>query len=67
MSNPLGLPPPPGGDETKVPGLLASGIVITLVAFVIVVLRMYARAVIIRKVGWDDHTIVLAMVGQRPV
>ena len=56
------LPPPPGGDHSKARQLLASIVFSTILALIAVLLRMYARVKLIRNVGWDDYTIVTAMV-----
>ncbi|KAK0610914.1 hypothetical protein B0T14DRAFT_413473, partial [Immersiella caudata] len=50
--------PPPDGDADKGPILLAVTIVTTMVALIIVALRMFVRIKIVKNVGWDDHTIV---------
>lgn len=60
-SNPLGLPAPPGGNQTKAPSLLVSTIFTTLLALIVVIMRMYARIAVISNVGWDDYTIVIPM------
>lgn len=62
MSDAPALPIPPGGDQNKAPGLLASNIFTTVLALVLVTLRFYARMVIISNLGWDDYTIGLSMV-----
>jgi hypothetical protein len=38
-------------------------IVFTIIAFIVVVLRWYTRAVLIRAVGREDFLIALSMVG----
>ena len=60
----MDIPPPPDGDRNKGPGMLAATIFITNLALITVVLRMYARYFILHNVGWDDHTIVIAMASE---
>lgn len=60
MSDFQALPPPPGGDQNKAAGLLVSTIFTTILALITVVMRVYSRVVVIRNVGWDDYTIVIA-------
>ena len=33
---------------------------LTAITLVFVVLRFYTRAIVLRQVGWDDHTFVLS-------
>ena len=61
MSDAPALPPPPGGDQNKAPGLLAASVFTTLLALVLVTLRFYTRIVVISNLGWDDYTIGLSM------
>ncbi|KAK4443032.1 hypothetical protein QBC34DRAFT_214792 [Podospora aff. communis PSN243] len=56
MSSPKDTPPP-DGDADRGPVLLAVTIVTTMVALIVVALRMFVRVKIVKNVGWDDHTI----------
>lgn len=56
------LEPPPGGDHNKGPAFLAVSLTTTIVALTFVGLRIYVRTRIVRALGWDDWTIVLAMI-----
>lgn len=56
------MPPPPGGDHTRGPDTYGAVIPITILSTAFVLARMYTRINVIRSVGWDDHTIVLAQV-----
>lgn len=54
--------PPPGGDQNRGDALLiVIGISLTLVV-VTLLLRMYARLIIVRLTGWDDYTIIASTV-----
>ena len=54
--------PPPGGDRSHGPLLLGTSLVTFVAVLVSVCARMFTRTFIIRQVGWDDYTIVLAAV-----
>ena len=54
--------PPPGGDESRAGSFIALTVTTTGVAGVFVAVRMYTRLAISRAVGWDDYTIILALV-----
>ncbi|KAI9747112.1 MAG: hypothetical protein M1815_004617 [Lichina confinis] len=64
-----GLPPPPGvtsnfvdppGDGTSIIIVCAIELVLTTV---ILLLRMYTRIFVNRRVWWDDYTMILAWIG----
>ncbi|MCJ1390204.1 hypothetical protein MMC18_003062 [Xylographa bjoerkii] len=55
--------PPPGGDQDVSGGLLATTILVTVLATVVVSLRMLTKIWIVKRVGWDDWTILLAFLG----
>lgn len=57
-------PPTANGDENRQGGLIATAIVLTVLASVVVALRMITRIWIVRNVGWDDYTIVCAAIGK---
>lgn len=61
MSSPA--PPSPNGDENRQGGMLATTFVVTVLASVVVALRMATRIWIVRNVGWDDYTILFATIG----
>ena len=55
--------PPPDGDVNIGYKLTATVIVTFGLAAIAVTMRMYARARLVRKVGWDDWLILFAVVG----
>lgn len=56
-------PPPQYGDENRQGGILATTFTVTILASVVVALRMGTRIWIVRNVGWDDYTILCAALG----
>lgn len=56
-------PPPHNGDENRQGGILATTFIVTIIACMAVALRMGTRMWIVRSVGWDDYTILLAAFG----
>lgn len=56
-------PPPSNGDENRQGGILVTTFVVTVLASVVVALRMATRIWIVRNVGWDDYTILCATIG----
>lgn len=54
--------PPPMGDEDRGPGMIATTIVVSVLADIVVCTRMWIRVRMIKQVGWDDWTIVAAAV-----
>lgn len=62
MSEMQQMPPPPGGDRSRGPDVYGAVIPITVLSTAFVLARMFARIKLIKNVGWDDHTIVLAQV-----
>ncbi|KAL8782218.1 MAG: hypothetical protein Q9213_005584 [Squamulea squamosa] len=55
--------PPPYGNIDLGPGLIASTVVLVAVSAIVVALRIATRWWIVKSVGWDDITIVLAILG----
>lgn len=55
--------PPPYGDLDLGPGIIASTTVLVAVSAIVVALRVATRWWIVKSIGWDDITIVLAVVG----
>ncbi|MCJ1428622.1 hypothetical protein MMC29_006532 [Sticta canariensis] len=55
--------PPPDGDQNRSGGLFATTLLVTCLAIILVTLRMIVRISIVKKVGWDDVTIILAALG----
>lgn len=53
---------PLDGDQDRSRGLLATTLLVTSLAIILVTLRMMVRIWIVKKVGWDDWTIILAAV-----
>ena len=64
MSSPIPtpLPPPPGGDENRGYQVLIVLIVTFTAAFIPVCLRVWVRSRMVGSLGWDDYTIIGAMV-----
>ncbi|KAL8801052.1 MAG: hypothetical protein Q9182_004744 [Xanthomendoza sp. 2 TL-2023] len=58
---PLGTPPP-DGDRHRGADIIVTQFVFTSIATVLVCLRLYVRAKITRKVGWDDILIAIALI-----
>lgn len=61
-----GLPPLPP-DINQGPMMLRAVWIMTGIAAVIVILRLYVQLRIIRKVGLSDYLMILALVGQLPI
>ncbi|KAL8833703.1 MAG: hypothetical protein Q9176_007859 [Flavoplaca citrina] len=61
MSSPAPLPP--NGDENRQGGVIITTYLVTVLASVVVALRMATRIWIVRNVGWDDYTILFATIG----
>lgn len=57
-------PPPPAGDETRGPLIIAMLMLFFGLASIIVCLRLAGRVWINHTVGWDDATIAIAQVNQ---
>ena len=55
--------PPPQGDVNVSGGLLGTTILVTVISIVIVALRFATRIWIVKRVGWDDWTILFACLG----
>ncbi len=53
---------PAGGDQNKAPGLLALTWIEFSISLIVVVLRLFTRALIVRHVGLDDIFIVVTLV-----
>ena len=62
MASPTVLASLPNDDSNRAPGFIARMTVTSAVALLLVLLRFYVRLGIVRRVGADDCTIVLAMV-----
>ena len=56
-------PAPRNGDENRQRGMLATTFIVTIIASLAVALRLGTRIWIVRSIGWDDYTIVLAAFG----
>ncbi|KAL9631608.1 MAG: hypothetical protein Q9204_004164 [Flavoplaca sp. TL-2023a] len=56
-------PLPPNGDENRQGGTIITTYLVTVLASVVVALRMATRIWIVRNVGWDDYTILFATIG----
>lgn len=55
-------PEPAGGDVNRGWALLAVTWGLVALAFVSTALRTWVRARVTRNLGWDDHTMMIAMV-----
>lgn len=55
--------PPENGDESRQGGILATTILVTVLASVVVAMRFATRIWIVRNVGVDDYTILCATLG----
>ncbi len=53
----------PHGDANRQGGIRATTLVVTILASMVVALRMTTRIWIVRTVGWDDYTILCATFG----
>lgn len=49
---------PPGGDKNTGPGIEALYALFLSIGFVLVSLRFYVRAQIVRKLWWDDFLLL---------
>ncbi|KAL9083686.1 MAG: hypothetical protein Q9165_008414 [Trypethelium subeluteriae] len=63
IGNMGGQEPPPNPQDTRQLATWINGIASVVVAAIIVILRLITRIWVVRKVGWDDYTIVLAACG----
>lgn len=54
-------------NETRAPQALVAVILCPLLALITVVLRLYTRTFLLKKVFWEDYMIIVAMVGPLPV
>ncbi|KAF2270940.1 hypothetical protein CC78DRAFT_610986 [Lojkania enalia] len=48
-------------NENEGPAILGATLTVALMALVTLVIRLYVRMVMIRNVGWDDYTMIVAM------
>ena len=55
-------PPPPGGDQSKAAKAITIWAVLTSLSIITVTVRFVARAVGNKRVGWDDWTMLAALV-----
>lgn len=55
-------PTPPMGDENRALGMIVTTVLVSVVADVVVCMRMWIRFRMIKHIGWDDWTIVAAAV-----
>jgi len=60
------LLPPEDGDVSRAPGILTVLILTGLVALICVGLRLYVRTTIVKGLGWDDYTLIVAVVSENP-
>lgn len=51
------------GDENRGPGMIATTVLVSFLADMVVFMRMWIRFRITKHVGWDDWTIVAAALG----
>lgn len=62
MSSSASKTPPPGGDQNEGYRLYITILVTVLFAFVTVTLREFCRARIMKRFGWDDGFLIIALV-----
>ena len=62
----LALTPPADGDRRRGADIIATQFVLISIATTLVCLRLYVRAKMVRKIGWDDRLIILALVSYNP-
>ena len=62
MSQGSQLPSPNTIDETRQPGIIATVILVTVLAVIVVGLRLATRKWVVKNIGWDDWTMVAAIV-----
>ncbi|KAI4234259.1 MAG: hypothetical protein LQ349_003890 [Xanthoria aureola] len=55
--------PPPEGNVNQAPAIIIAGSITVAVATLFVVLRFIVRIWIVKAVGWDDWTILFAIIG----
>lgn len=55
-------PPPPGGDQNQAVKLITVWAVLTSLSVVVVTVRFIARAAGSKRFGWDDWTMLAALV-----
>ena len=58
--------PPQNGDENRQGGILVTTFIVTVIASIVVAMRMITRIWIVKSVGWDDYTILAATVRFQP-
>ncbi|KAI4152250.1 MAG: hypothetical protein LQ340_003027 [Diploschistes diacapsis] len=63
IANPSASPPPAPGEDNTQPGIIATTITVTLVADIVVALRLMTRKWVVKSIGWDDWTIIAAALG----
>ncbi|MCJ1430928.1 hypothetical protein MMC27_000278, partial [Xylographa pallens] len=54
---------PPDGDVSMGTGILATTIIVTILADTVVALRFIVRKWIVKNIGWDDWCILCAVLG----
>ncbi|KAL4884313.1 hypothetical protein BJY04DRAFT_215287 [Aspergillus karnatakaensis] len=59
MSLPPDFSPEYLAEDRRTPAMIGI-VVVTVLSFIVVVIRLYARRCLIRELGWDDYVIVLA-------
>ena len=62
-SSGFALPPPPGGDQNRGSQIIIVHSILSGIGAILVLLRLYVRMFIVKKLGMDDYFIVLALVG----
>ena len=54
---------PRHGDENRQGGIRATTLIVTILASIVVALRLTVRIWVVRSIGWDDYTILCATFG----
>ena len=53
-------------DRIRTAGIITTTVIVSVIANIAVALRMATRKWIVRSIGWDDWTMVMADVSQSP-
>ena len=61
------MKPPPGGDQKRGWQLLATHSTLSGIATIVVFARLYTRITIVKSIGLDDYSIILAAVRRLPI
>ena len=65
LANPNASPPPSPGEGNLQPGIIVTTLIVTVLVDTVVALRLVTRKWIVKSIGWDDWTIIMAAVSPR--